>query len=197
MSTASPAAIASIQALFEDGARQCLAPGADDQLVLAWQGASAGALQPAPRQTAGRHTVVLSIVSYGFRIVALFDFDTTPASLARFAQATSHPLEELEGQAFTDLCAETVNMICGTVNRRLAAIFRHVGMSTPVALESSATHDLALLSPTWLSHAALTLDTSPLLNLALCICVAPEHPLDFRAEPEPRETEGVGELELF
>jgi hypothetical protein len=119
--------------------------------------------------------LVLSISSYLFRIVALFDF----APPAR------------------DADAELINMICGAVNRGLSTVFAHAGMSTPYVLESSCAQYLPLLEPDLTLHYAVQSGSSSRFNLAACLCVTSGTTLDFSLDLSAHEDASSGELELF
>lgn len=194
MSGMTAGAAGAIKQLFEDGLRSCLAPGAQEQVAMAWeavpQSAGERGAQPAVH-------VVLCIVSYRFRIVTLFEFDAGDTAAVHLARATRHAPEQLVGQALVDACAESANMICGAVNRGLATVFRHVGMSTPVVLDAVSAGDFALFEPA----GVLTLDASFerewCVRVAVCVCAAAGTPLDFRIERTLQDDAAAGELEFF
>jgi hypothetical protein len=186
-----PDAIAAIHWLFEKSIRDHSLSGPDDLCEVA--------VLPDVTYSAGvnRHLVALTISSYLFRIVALFDFGQDSATLAHLAKLTHSSESALEGQALDDAYAELVNMICGGVNRGLSAVFRHSGMSTPFVLESTCAGYLKILEPTRCSTFRVTINGSVRFDLLLSICLASDTTLDFSIDRDEAEGSAAGELELF
>lgn len=187
-----PDAIASIDRLFEKSIRDRSLAGPDDFCEVA--------IVPdvAPSAVEGkRHLVALTISSYLFRFVALFDFGRDAATLAHLAKLAHSPESALEGQALADAYAELVNMICGGVNRGLSTVFRHSGMSTPFVLESTCAGHLQILDPARYSTFKVTINGSVRFDVLLCVCLAPDTTLDFRVDRDEAEEAAAGELEFF
>lgn len=185
-------AIAAIDWLFEQSIRQHSTAGPEDICAIdimpdAGPGSSQGK----------RHLVALTISSYLFRLVALFDFDTQEATTAHLARMAGKPDQQLDGQALGDAYAEMVNMICGGVNRGLAAVFRHSGMSTPFVLESTCAGYLPMLDPTQGRLLKVAINDSVRFDIMLCTCVAAGTTLDFHIDRHQIEDTSAGELELF
>ncbi len=143
------------------------------------------------------HLVVLNISSYLFRIVAVFEFGTDPASCAHLARLTRSPAAQLEGQALHDACSELVNMICGAVNRNLCTGFRHVGMSTPFVLERNCRDYLSGISPDEIVALAVSVNSQMQFGLTLCFCPDRSAQVDFVLPRLVEEDTSAGELELF
>lgn len=186
----SAGAIASIEWLFEKALQDNSILGPEDRCLVKLQakgGATVG--------SAAHHLVVLNISSYVFRIVALFDFDTAAPTAAHFAKLV-HRSETLEKQALLDAFGEFANRVCGEVNRGLSANFRHVGMSTPFALESTCLGYLSVLNPSQMSSFEVDINDALRFDVIICICVDSETSLDFHVDRSAQE-EISGELELF
>lgn len=186
-------AIASLEWLYEKAVRENSAAGADTRCAMTPQPAAG-----APAESAKRHLVVLTIASYVFRIVALFDFSRDAATAAHMARLVRSKTPEIDGQALDDAFAELVNMICGAVNRRLVDYFPHVGMSTPFVLEGSCSGHLATLDPAHVQSYRVQLDDAVGYGLTLCLCTARDSRFDFQVDrAEHADSASSGELELF
>ena len=143
-----------------------------------------------------RQLIVLNISSYVFRIVALFEFELnaqTRAHLARIARSNAGQLSE---QALLDACAELVNMICGSANRKLGESCL-AGMSTPFFLESSCAHHLSMLNPVHEQSFGVEINESVLFYFTLCVCAAGDVEVDFNVDRTIQEVASQGALELF
>ena len=187
----SNSAIASIEWLYEQAARDNSADGADGACELTVADAD-----PADDGTP-RHLIVLSIASYVFRIVAMFSFARDAATAGWMARRVRAQSETIAGQELDDAFAELVNMICGAVNRRLVEHFPHVGMSTPFVLESGCGAHLAMLDPLHVRRFHVALGDSVSYRLTLCLCAGANSEMDFQVDRRVVAEESAGELELF
>lgn len=138
--------------------------------------------------------VMLSVVSYQFRLLILIHFQRDAATRAHFADLTRVQAASMDEQMFNDAVAECGNMCCGTLNRELGRVFSHIGMSTPNRIDSRCANHLALLDYGHLQHFALQLQSG--LCFRISLCVTEYQDLDFALEP-PAEVQSTGELELF
>jgi hypothetical protein len=150
-----------------------------------------------PPEDTRRHVVVLTISSYTFRVVALFNFPCDAAMVGHMARLSRSPDAQLAGQALADAFAEWVNMICGAANRGLCTRFRHVGMSTPAVLESTCPRHVGILNPEHTRLIEVQIDDTVRFELLLCVCVAAESTLDFDVDRTIPEADAGGELEMF
>ena len=139
-----------------------------------------------------RRLVSVGISSYLFRIVALFDFGTDPATLCHLQNQSS---QALSGQMLADVYAELANMICGNVNRTLARVFRHSGMSTPTFLETGCSQFVGLLHPDL--HLGFIVSTPEGMRFHLSVAASANQDVDFEIEEEAQEEQCAGELEFF
>lgn len=177
----SSVAIASLERLFAQSLQQNH-PLAEKGDVLMHD---LGAEVPNPPQ-GPRRLVALSISSYLFRIVTLFDFGSESSPV--IGDPFTHE---------TDTCTEFVNMICGSVNRGLQGIFAHTGMSTPFVLDRSCGDYVHLLKPTHQRTYEASVEGQSHFRLGVCVCVAPGCTLDFHIEPEAEPMDMGGEIEFF
>lgn len=141
--------------------------------------------------------VVLTISTYLFRIVTLFQFNDDAPTNEHMALMTRSQTPDLDAQALSDAYAELVNMVCGAVNRGLGVPFPHIGMSTPYVLESSCADYTAALEPECLQRYEVAINDSVRFNLTYCVCAGADTSLDFRIDTYEVQEESTGELELF
>lgn len=171
--------IVALRRLFEDAVLSCLGREAAASAQLEWLEGNIPI-----RNTAGKQMLTMSMVSYDFRIVTLFEFEHTALAGAN-ATVDGHDR------------AEFVNMVCGAVNRHISSAFKHIGMSTPFALEASCSTYISALDP----NALIVLDAhcteSVSFRLWLCVCVAAGADPDFRSQLAEITVEAEGELDLF
>jgi hypothetical protein len=170
-----------INHIFTRAAQTNLRLGSDDSVDISHLPESSLIEPPAA------HLVVLTIVSYRFRLLTLFHVNDDRASRDYFGR------NDLEKPIF-DSFGETGNMCCGAMNRELGRHYPHLGMSTPYVLDSHCIRFISSLKPGYLSQHQIVINGSLTLHATLCLCTYGE--MDFEAEfidtPEP-----TGSLELF
>jgi hypothetical protein len=155
------------------------------------------ATEAPPPAKVSQQLVVLTISSYLFRIVTLFQFNDDAATNEHMVRMTRSQVPDLDTQALTDAYAERVNMVCGAVNRGLGVQFPHIGMSTPYMLESTCANYAAALEPQHLQRYEVTINDTMRFNLTICLCTGADTSLDFRIDTYEAEDESAGELEMF
>jgi hypothetical protein len=143
-----------------------------------------------------RHLVALSIVSYQFRIVTLFDFATDEATTRYLIGARQRHQPQAPSE-FHDACAELANMICGSVNRRLGSNFRHSGLSTPHHIEHDCINHLGILKPARVKRFDVTVAEAASFSVLAALMPATGVTFELPVPPVATATEGRGELELF
>jgi hypothetical protein len=185
-------AISSIESMFEHSVRENSRVGAEDGCVITRLPGLAPADKPGNRKL-----VVLNISSFIFRMVVVAEFDSDASTVAHLAKILRIPDANLEGRALLDGYAEFVNMICGTVNRKLCAEFRHAGMSTPFFLDEACATYLAMINPAATRSLEVVINDSAHFRLTICTCVARDIELDFDIARFEQEGDPTGELELF
>jgi hypothetical protein len=179
------------------------------QAQLAFQQMVARAVQSSPLVLPGAHctvvpepdrarlatdrVVVLTVSSYVFRLTLLIHFSPDQKTYAHFATVNRLALAEMGEQAFVDAISECGNICCGNLNRDLARIFPHVGMSTPNIIDSRCVASLDKLGAGYLQHFALQQPDGP--GFAISLCVNAFGPLDFAGDFAAAEE--TGELEMF
>jgi len=188
---------ASIERLFENAIRGNIALP-DDRCRIDWRDgrAAAASVDAANAANNKRRLVALTVSTYLFRIVALFDFGNDPATAAHLARLSRSGKTALAGQELHDACNELGNIICGEVNRGLSSRFRHAGMSTPFVLESSCIEHIESLAPSAVWRAEVTVNDEVRFVADVCLCAGRDADLDFHIEAE-QQVETAGELELF
>ena len=187
----SQGSITGIEWLFEKAVRDNSVSSSEDACVVSKLAAG----KPV-QVTTNQHLVVLTISTYLFRIVALFQFTNDAATRAHMAQLAKSQTGEIDEQTLKDTYSELVNMVCGAVNRGLGVPFPHIGLSTPFTLESSCSNYVSALEPEYSQRFEVLLNDSVRFNLTLCLCVGSGVSLDFMVDTYEQEEES-GELELF
>ena len=187
-------AMSSIEWLFENSVRENASSDADASECIISR------IDELPSNSKGdnKKLVVLNISYYTFRIVVLVEFNSNAASTENFSQIVRSTGGQLEGQALLDSYAEFVNMLCGSVNRKLCSEFRHIGMSTPFYLDGSCVNYLSILNPTAVKSFEVAIREVACFRLTMCFCVASDKLVDFEIErSSTQEVESSGELEFF
>lgn len=183
-------ALESFEWLFENSVREnCISDNDDVCVVSSWSDA-------VPSSLVTRELVLLNIATYIFRVVTLIEFSKDKSTIAHLSRVLRRPESELQGQALQDAYAEFINMICGSVNRKLGQEFRHVGMSTPFVVDATCANYLHILKPTATRSYEFVVNDFARYRLTICVCVASERKLDFNVDRTHQEEES-GELEFF
>ncbi|MEJ5896216.1 hypothetical protein WIT60_05085 [Aquabacterium sp. G14] len=177
---------ASLDSMVMQGIRSALVSPADAIVSLE----TVETLEPITEQ----EVVMLSVVSYHFRVVMMVYFTRDERTRLHFSRLTKNDGSPLDDQGIYDALYESANMCCGTFNRELGRVFEHVGMSTPNMIDSRCAEHLAILDYGYLKHYALVLDSG--ISFRLSLCVTEYHDLDFELE-STAQAESTGELEFF
>jgi hypothetical protein len=151
--------------------------------ALAWD-------DPAP----GSKVALLTVSSYLFRLMMLVHFDESPATWAHFAGADEG---ERDAQALHDRICEFGNVTCGALNREIAKVFPHLGMSTPNVIDRQCVEFLGALGAGATHHLRLQLADGLVLHARLVVCEYAD--IDFEQPPADAADEAAetGELEMF
>lgn len=168
-----------IAAIFDGAARSTLGASPDDRIDIE---PLAG---PPVRPPAGA-LLVLTLVSYTYRLLVILHVEDEAGCAAHFARGASGNVAEL--------LAERGNLCCGAMNRELGRYFLHTGMSTPDRLEAQCLAFLEELGPTHVARRRVLVNGRELLGATLCLCAFA--PIDFRHDATA-EVAATGELELF
>ena len=137
--------------------------------------------------------VVLTVLSYAFRLTFLVHFSDDEATRAHFATPNRVADGTWDEQAFVDAIRECGNISCGNLNRDLVRFFPHVGMSTPNIISRRCAEHLDKLEPDYTQHFGLLDSAGPAFAVTVCVKAFTE--LDFSGDFE--EAEATGELEMF
>ena len=185
----SAAAVESLERICEQALRDGC--GGDGSCVVSAMG------EQLPRlEAVGDELILLNISSYHFRFAMLFQFQDDAAMkdrLARWGRSGA----PLTAAALRDAHGELANMVCGAVNRALCAVFRHVGMSTPLGVGASCLLHLELLNSALRRSWRVDMGGGAHFWLTACLTLSRGASLDFRYQPPAVAEESVGELELF
>jgi hypothetical protein len=187
----SPRTIKTLEDAFSQSLRQTAALSANSNIQIR-QG-SLGAALPAEQ----RKLLALSISSYSFRIITLFEFRIDADTAAHFAKLFRQSDENISEHALADALSEFVNMICGTANRFIASDIRRTGMSTPFVLETTCRAHLQMVKPEQIRGLNVCIDDALHFDIVLGICLSKGTTLDFEVDLSVQEEASGGELELF
>ncbi|WP_028454922.1 hypothetical protein [Chitinilyticum litopenaei] len=175
-----PASIDAIETLFRNAIRE---HGGSPDSAVTTVAASA------------RNAIVLSISSYLFKIVLLFDFPADagkPQGREPAAGRGGMPAPCLDARA------ELVNMICGSAKRGLGQTFPHVGMSTPILIDGNCLEHVAAIAPDAQRRLQVAMGDGEAFACLICLFAAKDSAIDFRLAAAPvAQAAGSGELELF
>lgn len=144
-------------------------------------------VQPGLVGQPGEILLVVTISSFVFRLLTLFQVGADPATHAYYVSTAQQSLDE----AFR----EFANMCCGAFNRELSEQIPHLAMSIPYTLSSQCLAFLGELRPSFLSSTAVTINDSVRLQVTLCMCCSAA--VDFVASAAPVVETTAGELEMF
>jgi len=158
-------------------------------------GAGLRTVEAGPELSKGHadQAVVLTVSSYLFRLTLLIHFRDDRVSRTHFATVNRVQAAEMDAQGFSDAIRECGNICCGNLNRDLARVFPHVGMSTPNLIDHRCVAYLGKLGADYVQHFELLDANGP--PFAVTVCVKAFAALDFTAELAAEEP--TGELEMF
>jgi hypothetical protein len=140
--------------------------------------------------------VMLTVTTYGFRVVVFIHFNRDLSTRSHFATLASQPVEAMNEELFSDTIMERGNLFCGALNRDLTPFFPHTGMSTPCILERTSMEHVASLHPAHTACYRAEVAPGVVLHVTLAVCVFGD--LDFEFEPRAAdEIDTAGELEMF
>ncbi len=145
-------------------------------------------------EEANTKIVMLTVSSYLFRAMVLINFTPDRHTKEYIARAANSKTSDMSDQSFYDAVAEFGNMCCGILNRELAQIFPHIGMSTPNIIETNCLAYLNRLSCAHIRHFKIELNGTCLFRVSLCVCTYAD--LDFSVK-DHEEVTSTGDLELF
>jgi hypothetical protein len=169
-----------IEHAFNRALRASLTRSSEDVCAIAPAAHPGAAGQP------GETVVAVTISSFVFRLLTLFQVGEDPATREYYGSSTQRPLDE----AFH----EVANMCCGALNRELAQQIPHLAMSIPYTLSGQCMAYLGELQPQMLSSSAVSINDSVHLHVTLCMCCSAA--LDL-VDSEPVAETTAGELEMF
>jgi hypothetical protein len=144
-----------------------------------------------------RRLLALTLSSYTFRIIVLFEFCIDADMKAFLAALFRNKERNFTERALADALSEYVNMVCGNANRLLASESLHTGMSTPFVLETTCKKHIQKIGPDQTLVFRVNAEDAVQFELVLCVCAAKGTTLDLALKPRAVEETFSGELELF
>lgn len=147
-----------------------------------------------PKVIRDTSVVMLTVASFVFRLSVMIYFSSDDATKASFARLNNIDPAEMTDQVFLDAIRECGNICCGTLNRELARVCPHVGMSTPNIIERECVNHLESLNGGHLQHFQATVDGGKKFHLTLCVRDYADIDFDWSM---PEETRTAGEMEFF
>lgn len=137
--------------------------------------------------------VILTVSSYLFRLIVMIYFTPDEKTKEHFARINKTQLSDMDEQAFIDAICECGNMCVGTLNRELARIFPHIGMSTPNILDKECKRYLTSLKCGHVQNFEITINQESKFHLTMCVSEYDD--IDFAVDTSV--VEDTGELEMF
>jgi hypothetical protein len=137
--------------------------------------------------------VVLTVSSYLFRLMVLIYFTPDDATKEHFARINRMQRADMDEKAFVDAISEAGNMSVGSLNRELARVFPHIGMSTPNIIDKNCSNYLHVLKCGHIQNFEICINQSTIFHATLCVCEYDD--VDFSVDTTA--VEDTGELEMF
>ena len=141
----------------------------------------------APVSQAGSKLLLITISSFTFRLVTIFQVSEAPPTREYYTAGRS-------ARSLDEAFAEVANMCCGALNRELSVQFKHLAMSIPYGLEPQCTAFLDALKPRFLASYDVTINDAARVRITLCMCCNRSIEL---APPAAAVSHSGGALELF
>ncbi len=150
-------------------------------------------MAPTPSRVTTQRAVLLTVLSYAFRLSFLIHFSPDETTHAHLANANGLVASDMDEKEFMDAIHECGNICCGNLNRDLAHFFPHIGMSTPNIIDNRCVAHLDKLGQGYVQHFNWVSPVGAQFGVSLCLNAFSE--LDFTGD-FPQE-ESTGELEMF
>ena len=149
--------------------------------------------QPTRTCMTTQQVVLLTVSSFAFRLSLFIHFSPDETTYAHFATVNQLEPTAMGSTEFIDAISECGNICCGNLNRDLARIFPHIGMSTPNILDSRSIASLNQLGHGYVQHFEWINPTGTQFGVSLCVNAFSA--LDFVGDFAQEEM--TGELEMF
>lgn len=144
-------------------------------------------------QRSSSKSVVLTVSSYQFRLTFMIHFSVDEKTRNHFSEVNNLRTSDMNERNFMDAIRECGNICCGNLNRNLAPIFPHVGMSTPNIIDVQSASFLKKLGDGYLAHFDVVIEFGPKFQVSLCINEFDDLDFDMAFDQD----EITGELEFF
>lgn len=168
----------------------CVSPDAEAVIVSAMTG------KPIFATDTPLCTVVVSISSYRFRIVTLFEIPTSATTLKYFSSVVGAGASN-ESYSVDVLC-EFANRVCGELNRMLNTFGFMSGMSTPYILDAGCCDYASFLQPSYQKSYRVSIGDVVSIGCYLNVCVLEGVDVEFPSHYlRDEDSVTAGELEIF
>jgi hypothetical protein len=184
-----------IESLFVNAAKTTLVRDTAHEIAI--QSKPAGEHAAVKKSAIGNALLVITISSFEFRLLTLWNLPDSPALRAYYGSASS-AASAAGFQHVIENFAETANLCCGVLNRSLSSHVTHLGMSAPYRLNSRCAEHLDALQPQ--SRAWFGIRINDDFNLAVTLCLCANRAFEFDTSASSVEAEPAtetGALELF
>lgn len=140
----------------------------------------------------GDKVAILTVSSYLFRLMLVIHFDESATTQMHFGGGEAVQ----DRQVLHDRVAEFGNVTCGALNREIARVFPHLGMSTPNVIDRQCVEFLGHLGAGMTHHLRVQLADGLVLHARLAVCEYADIDFELPAQAVAEEAE-TGELEMF
>lgn len=155
-------------------------------------------------QITHKQTVVLTIASFRFRVMALMHLTLDPSTREFIALNLGSKPEDLDESQYQDYLLELANQFCGHLKRNLQNSCPPLGMSTPNFLDRSCLVFDGVIDFAYRVHTAALVDygSTPIFVASALVSLQGNHDLHLEnfaeLDQEMREEfDNSGALELF
>lgn len=143
------------------------------------------------------HGIMLTISSYGFRLIVVLYFSGSKASMRYVADTLRLGSGELAKSRYDDYISEIGNNLCGVVKRELSAFFPHLGMSTPNRLDKDSLRHVRAWPIDHEAHAKAQNEDGAEFYGSIFVSAFGDLDFDPQGETAGAEQVDSGALELF
>jgi len=143
------------------------------------------------------HGIMLTISSYGFRLIVVMHFSASKASVRYVADTLRVGSGELAKSRYDDFVSEISNNFCGVVKRELSAHYPHLGMSTPNRLDKESLRHVNAWHIDHEAHVKAQNDDGAEFYGSLFVSSFADMDFDPKSAAAEEEQVDAGALEMF
>lgn len=185
-----------IESMFLDAAKSTLVRDSAHEIAI--QPAPAAPEAALKKPVTGTSLLVITISSFEFRLLTLWNLPDSPALRSYYGSASSATASATGLRNVTEYFAETANLCCGALNRSLSRYVTHLGMSIPYRLNSRCEEYVDALKPQSLVCFGIRINDQFNVDATLCLCANRALEFDTNAPSADSEADTEsGVLELF